>query len=552
MKQIKILLWTLAFGGILASCSKQLDVKNPNSPTPASAATESGIIAYSQGVYVAGFNAGTALKYTGFFGSWGGDVIGYHEMMADVVGEEAANQYINQLSSPEYVILDDGTKIANPNAPNTQPATLHQINQNSYGANNTLYYEWAYMYNLNKAANRVLAIVDKVAFIGDAATKTNTIKAWCYWWKGFAYSRIGSIYYAGLIDNTDAGTNANYVTKEAIIAESNANYDKAIAALAAVTSAGDYTTIMTALIPNIFQVGKGGVLTPTMFTHNINTMKARNILVNTTTATMTASQWSAILALTANGINATDFIFTGRSNGSSDFMNSTSGSAVANAIGSTAGFRPSERWIQDFRPGDQRFANNFKLLKADSTAWTVQPDRGNAASTRYYLVDGGNGLSGVYVFGTKTVGAYEEILAGSYAENELMTAEAKIATGDVAGGLASVDKVRAYQGAGLAAVSGKITDAAAATAELHSERRVALAFRGTSFYDARRWGVITDISKGGGRTHAVVINPATGKTSYNATINYDYVDYWDVPDNELAYNIPAAGSAAVKNPKYPQ
>ena len=34
----------------------------------------------------------------------------------------------------------------------------------------------------------------------------------------------------------------------------------------------------------------------------------------------------------------------------------------------------------------------------------------------------------------------------------------------------------------------------------------------------------------------------------NASINYNFLDYWDVPDNELAYN-PNTGTVAVKNPK---
>jgi hypothetical protein len=34
-----------------------------------------------------------------------------------------------------------------------------------------------------------------------------------------------------------------------------------------------------------------------------------------------------------------------------------------------------------------------------------------------------------------------------------------------------------------------------------------------------------------------------------AKIVYGYLDYWDVPDNELAYNPAAAGSAPTKNPK---
>ena len=76
----------------------------------------------------------------------------------------------------------------------------------------------------------------------------------------------------------------------------------------------------------------------------------------------------------------------------------------------------------------------------------------------------------------------------------------------------------------------------------------ALAFKGLSFYDARRMDII-DPSKS--RTGATVISVANGVSTINtnATINYGFLDYWDVPDNELAYNPASAGSAPVKNPK---
>ena len=60
------------------SCKKQLDVKNPNQPTPETAKTESGIIALSQGgVYFNGLGAGS-LKYLGFNGSFWNDPVSYH------------------------------------------------------------------------------------------------------------------------------------------------------------------------------------------------------------------------------------------------------------------------------------------------------------------------------------------------------------------------------------------------------------------------------------------------------------------------------------------
>jgi hypothetical protein len=129
-----------------------------------------------------------------------------------------------------------------------------------------------------------------------------------------------------------------------------------------------------------------------------------------------------------------------------------------------------------------------------------------------------------------------------------MKAEARIYTGDIEGGLQLIDGIRTLQGAGLAPVAGTGLSLEAAKEELRRERRVVLPFRGLSFYDARRWGVIDDISQGGGRTNAVVVDQS-GNLNTNATINYNYLDYWDVPDNELVYNVPAAGSAPTRNPK---
>jgi len=60
--------------------------------------------------------------------------------------------------------------------------------------------------------------------------------------------------------------------------------------------------------------------------------------------------------------------------------------------------------------------------------------------------------------------------------------------------------------------------------------------------------VIDALTDGGGRKNAIVVTNA-GVVNTKATIEYKFLDYWDVPDNELAYNPPAEGSADVKNPK---
>jgi hypothetical protein len=168
-------------------------------------------------------------------------------------------------------------------------------------------------------------------------------------------------------------------------------------------------------------------------------------------------------------------------------------------------------------------------------------------NTRWQLLDGGNGDPGVIVYGGIQPGAYELFMAGSYEENELMAGEANLNLGNAVLGLTSVDLVRASEGSGLAPIAGAGLTPAQAMAQLRSERRVGLLFRSVAFYDARRFGVLKPLASGGGRTGAIVIDN-TGTVNTNASIDYQYFDYWDVPDNEIVYNPPASGSAPTQNP----
>ncbi len=536
----------LLLGG---SCSKgELDVQNPNSPTPASAATEAGIEALGLGaVYQNGFNGISDSRYTGSFLGSGYFFLGagYMDLLGDVISAEAANNITNQISVPDYYIDDLGAKTSNTSLAKTV-AKLN--NSRTKAGSNMFYYEWTWMYFLNNACNGVLAIVDNTSFTGDAASKKNAIKAWAYFWKGYAYSHIGSLYYAGLIKNDYVANSNEYKSSADIITEANANYDKAATALTAVTNVADYNSVIKYLIPTTSQVGKGGLLTPTMWIHNINTLKARNLLVNKRLSAMTTADWNTILTLTANGVNSTDLVFTGRAATTNSFLSYTGGTVPSLTVGNPTGttYKISERLIQDYKAGDKRLTTNFNT----STTYLNQKG-GITFSTRYTLLDVASSSTAGTVggVGSKIALAYELYLASSYEENELMKAEANIKLGNIATGLTSVDAVRTYQGAALAATSGVITDPALAYEEVRKERRVGLLFRNLAFYDARRWGVIDDISVGGGRTKCVVVNSTTGAVSTNATINYNFSDYWDVPDDETSLNPPSATSAPVKNPK---
>ncbi|NCD72229.1 RagB/SusD family nutrient uptake outer membrane protein [Mucilaginibacter agri] len=531
------------------SCKKQLDVQNPNSPVIEQAKTETGIESLaSGGVYITGFNGSNPTVISGQ--NWLGDsyfslAVGYHELLGDNISAEASNQNINVINLPATFTADNGSTTTN-----TSPSksVLRISNSRDKKAANAFFYEWTYMYGLNNACNNILSLVDGITFSGDAAAKKNTLKAWAYWWKGFAYSKIGSLYYAGIITNeANAVTpNPNYVNSAAMIAESNKNLDAAAALLTSMSNTTDYTAVLSKLIPDFVQTGKGQVPTPTMWIHNINTLKARNLLVNKKVADMTAADWGSVATLAASGITATDYVFTGRTTGTNGFFSAGGGSVAAMSTGlpKQSTFKISERLIQNYSAGDQRLANNFTQVDP-----YYNQVGGFTFSTRWQLVDGGNGIDGVQVLSDKTPGNYELFIAGSYEENELMKAEAAINTGNIPAGLISIDNVRKYQGAGLASVAGGTYTLATATALLRSERRVSLVFRGLAFYDARRYGIIYD---GVGINNAVVITqPASGSTpvvNTHGIINYNFLDYWDVPADETVINPPASGSAPVKNP----
>ncbi len=549
MNKNKLLIGLLGLTLGVSSCKKDLDISNPNQPTPSSAASESGVLSLGQGsIYRNGF---FDLKTSdGVYGRFWAGATGFHEMMGDIIGVEAANAYINQIGCPNSVRTDAGVVINNPSAVNTQYALLRSVNFNAQGGGNPIYYEWAYMYNLITSANTVLDIANKTQFSGGtaaAATKLATITAWCNFWKGYGYSRIGSIFFAGLINNgVNGSTNGNYVTKEAIMAEAEANFARAVTAINAATSTTDYTATLKSLIPAYLQIGKGTVPTAAAWIRNINTMRARNILVNNLVSAMTPAQWAQIQTLTTAGITASDPVFTGRTDANGDFLGTTIADKVQSSASSTNTYKLSERFVQEFFPGDRRFTQNIRTLNPG--VGIFNQDRGNSFNTRYTLFNGGNNVAGAIVYANTVAGANEITLCGSFEENQLMLAEALIRLG----GTANIDQadniidaVRTYQGAGLAPIGNGLTQAAAAEI-LRRERRVALAFKGLSFYDARRYDIIAPTKS---RTGCVLLAGTAGTLNTNATITYGFLDYWDVPDNELAYNPAASGSAPIKNPK---
>jgi len=566
MKKNKFLHFGMLAAFILVSnaCSDQLKLVNPNSPTIVGNITnETGLTALVKGgTYINGF-----VNQDGWLGdSYFSLPYGFQELLADVVGADAANQNISVINVPDKITAGS-TVLANTSP---QIPLIRTYNTRAYtgAAYNVTYYQWTNMYALNSAMNNVLTLIDGITYTGNAADKKNTLKAWCYFWKGYAYASIGSMYYSGIIVNTAGTDNNKYVTQDAIINESNTWYNLAattIAGISNTSAAGsDYATILGEIIPSFFQVGHGHVPSGAEWVRNINTLLARNIVVNklapyvngsssatiskSTITPMAAADWSKVLALTTAGIQSGDNCFTGRSAAINPVFSTLGGTVSVLTMGTTSNstFKISERFIQQYKPTDKRLANNF-AIQVDSKG-NPSPYTNGTFGTRYYAIPEGKGMAGVALLGSLKDGVYECYIAGSYEENALMQAEANIYLGNVDTGLALVDAVRTYQGAGLAAVSGTGLSKDQALGELVSERRVALVFRGLSWYDSRRWGWSYAIANGGGGYNLNFLNGSTLNTG--ATFDYNFLDYWDVPADEFVLNPPGSGAAAVKNPNF--
>jgi starch-binding outer membrane protein, SusD/RagB family len=531
--------------GIMSCKKEKLDLVNPNLPTPtASLTTEEGIENFALGIVVKPIANIPGEGFTNIM------VVAFiHHSLA---GDESfgpygnwAMRYVNQVNN---TTLPDGRVIRTPIGA-TQLETLQGFNSRAAGELNAFQYEWGWCYYYISQCNTLLKALEneEVVFSGDVATKKGALKAWALWWKGYAYSRIGSMYISGIITNEPGtgATNGDFGDHNAIIVEANRVFDECTAELNALTQNADYDEVMMAIVPSFSE--SQNIVSPDMWKRQINSYKARNLLVNKKLADMTDADWNQITTLTNDGLRATDNVFVhGMKEDGVNDVSYPVGFHPVILLGTFSEFTfASERLIQDFRIGDERLDRNFYLNPAPYPA-NIR-SRGLQLGTRWAVTnveDGGtfasnNNLGKIY-------------LACTYEENELMKAEALINTGQINAGLEIIDVVREFQDAGLAPLAGTGLTQAAAQEELRSERRVALFLRSTAFYDARRWGVTAPAAQGGGRANAWVYLPAgmMGNATdevFPCFVEYNYVDYWDVPQNELDFNEPSASSAPVKN-----
>ncbi|WP_205512419.1 RagB/SusD family nutrient uptake outer membrane protein [Longitalea arenae] len=542
MKRYLIYIFIAAM--ITGGCKKStLELNDPNNPTPEqSLITEAGLKNFSLGILQKMMANVPDEGNTNIFHI----ALTNHSIMGDEAYCPYGNYGFRWVDQVFRITLPNGRVITNPNGVD-QKTQLQGFDSRGAGELNAFQYEWAVNYYIIAQANQLLTALENPALnlAGDATNKKNIFKAWALWWKGYAYSRIGSMYLAGIITNTAGETNGDFVDNSVIMAEADKILNECLTTLNAVTETPDYNAIMQAIVAS-FNDNKS-IVTPDMWKRQVYSLQARNLMANKKITEMTTADWQQVITLTNQGIRATDNIFrfgmdpSGNNDVSLGFFHPYS------FIGEADQFTfVSERFIQEFKPNDNRFAKGFVPF---SVPKVNERGRGLQFGTRWnpvYIEDGG-----LYATGDNR-GLIP--WACSYEENELSKAEALIRTGNIEAGLQLVDEVRDFQNSGLAHVAGTGLNATEALEEFRRERRVALFLWGTAFYDARRWGVTKPASEGGGRANAIVIVPGNllspeqpGSVPTPCFMEYNYMDYWDVPQNELDFNTPGNVSIPLKN-----
>ncbi|RZK59614.1 MAG: RagB/SusD family nutrient uptake outer membrane protein [Pedobacter sp.] len=534
----------------LASCKKsELQLADPVSPVPSlGLASVKGVEQFALGMWNKLYVGNNLLVHS----------LEIHSIMGDEQWASAGNfgwRYANQvdkitLPAPYNTVVPSVLGLSQP----AQLKALNNLAATNGSQTNVIVYEWNMAYFIIGQTTVLLEAIDNPALTIPANEKA-TLKAWAYWWRGFAYSRIGSMYLAGVINDKFDGTTSNkYVTHDAIIVEANANFDKVIALLTPIP-AGDavYTATVNAIIPLFNNNAAVSGITPAMWVRECNTYKARNIMVNKKVTAMTAADWTTVKTLATAGLIPGDNVLQlgMAADGKEDLTPNVQQHVYGwNSFNNNPGWLfPSERWVQDFKTGDARFTNGVKSLPAASVE-VNRTSRGLQFGGRYYFNQIENG--GYWSTDNKKG---QVKFAGSWEENALMLAEANIRTGAIEAGLAFIDQVRVANGAGLPATVGAGLTLPQALEELRRERRIALTLRGLAFYDARRWNVTAPASAGGGRANANILvpnsmigaTPAGSWTLLPCFMEYNYLDYFDVPVTEFSYNAPAAGGPVIAN-----
>ncbi|GAA4271320.1 RagB/SusD family nutrient uptake outer membrane protein [Aquimarina gracilis] len=499
----------------------EIDPVDNNLPVIASLGNVDGLTTFSRGVY-------DFLSSEDVFESVGPEkespmlwfTYGYHETMGDVLTMPWGNfggRWVNQTQS---VTLDDGTEVTPP-AGGPQPGEIAIRNTRDAGSDNAIQYEWRDMYSIIVQCNTIEeALADLPA---DDATR-DAFLAWSLWWRAYAHSRLGSIYEqgvvneSGLISNPTSIPSTQFVSNTELINRSNNFLNQLETLLNNVTDNAAFNSRFSSF--HISYLTEKVDITELM--ENINTLRIRNLVYNTKVTDMTAADWAQVITLGNNGVSSNDGAFIMQSE--SSFI--ANGWLPSQVLGFW--YFPSDRLIQDINPGDARFDDYFIQDPDQGFPFPNQRGRGIQYGASYFWQVN----SGIVSNNDLEIKMY---YAGSYEENQLFLAEAKVRTNDIEGGLAHLDAVRSLQESELPATVGTGLSQDQALEEIRKERRLALLFRAVAFYDARRYGVAS-----GSRTGARVLDQ-NGNLNTNATINYGYLEYWPVPAFESDFNsIPSS------------
>lgn len=500
----KYILLLLCLFMLPLACEDQLDVTNPNNPTPDIVLSEEGLKRQAVGIWDA----------PGGFWEW------VSWSLLEAMGDNLVMPWVNFdwnrfFGNIELIEYSDGSADWSPRiqaSPSRSQAEWvsfindRQITQGGFEA------QWLTAYGFNTEANRILQALDEgVALTGDVQAKEDAYRAWAHFWKGYAYSMVGLFYEQGVVNDDPTGTNNDFKSSAEMIAASQAELDLAL------QTAGSFGIIARDVIPGIFPTN----LTSASFIQNIHTLKARNLLMSKRQEDISSAEWQQIKNWAEEGLMVNDGALLFDSDESTHLTSITHRWRLSTNIW----HRVSARVIQIMSENSDQRLNRFQFTTGGGSFANrvTQPQINSPWLT----------LSGS-PYASSSPGTPQYILSAE--ENMLMLAEAELGLGNPGPAAGWVNTVRAMplQQAGLP------DETTVTLQDIRNERKVALFGRAVAFYDARRFGEIDAKSEGGGIFDVWVYHiDANGDLVLddNANIYFDFLPYYALPDAEADFNI---------------